>query len=133
MQKLPPEFLDRMKTLLGDEYDGFLSSYESPPCRGLRLNTLKLSEESFLRVCPFELSRVPWAAEGFYIENGARPGLHPYHDAGAYYIQEPSAMSVAGLLDPRPGEAVLDLCAAPRRQDYSHSAENARLRHFDCK
>ena len=125
MQKLPPEFLDRMKTLLGDEYDGFLSSYESPPCRGLRLNTLKLSEESFLRVCPFELSRVPWAAEGFYIENGARPGLHPYHDAGAYYIQEPSAMSVAGLLDPRPGEAVLDLCAAPGGKT-THIAQKMR-------
>ena len=42
-----------------------------------------------------------------------RPGRHPFHEAGAYYIQEPSAMSVAEALSPKPGEQILDLCAAP--------------------
>lgn len=59
------------------------------------------------------LAKVPWAEEGFYYEADMRPGRHPFHEAGAYYIQEPSAMSVAEALSPKPGEQILDLCAAP--------------------
>nr|WP_296465788.1 RsmF rRNA methyltransferase first C-terminal domain-containing protein [uncultured Acetatifactor sp.] len=59
------------------------------------------------------LSRVPWAEDGYYYEAPDQPGKHPFHEAGVYYIQEPSAMAPAGLLDVRPGERILDLCAAP--------------------
>ncbi|MFR4008279.1 MAG: hypothetical protein ACLT0Y_02470 [Christensenellales bacterium] len=62
----------------------------------------------------FALSPVPWCAEGFYLEDALqRPGKHPYHEAGVYYLQDPSAMSAVELLAPQPGETVLDLCAAP--------------------
>ncbi|GAA6280117.1 RsmB/NOP family class I SAM-dependent RNA methyltransferase [Enterocloster bolteae] len=61
----------------------------------------------------FTLERIPWVKEGYYYSGSSRPGKHPYHEAGLYYIQEPSAMAVVELLDPRPGERVLDLCAAP--------------------
>ena len=61
----------------------------------------------------FTLERIPWVKEGYYYSGDNRPGKHPYHEAGLYYIQEPSAMAVVELLDPRPGERVLDLCAAP--------------------
>ena len=37
------------------------------------------------------LSKVPWAENGYYYEAEDFPGKHPYHDAGVYYIQEPSA------------------------------------------
>ncbi|MBO6015338.1 MAG: RsmF rRNA methyltransferase first C-terminal domain-containing protein, partial [Lachnospiraceae bacterium] len=56
---------------------------------------------------------VPWATDAYYYEEMVHPGKHPYHEMGLYYIQEPSAMSAAQLLSPRPGERVLDLCAAP--------------------
>lgn len=59
------------------------------------------------------LTRVPWASEGYYYERQDQPGRHPFHEAGVYYIQEPSAMAPVELLDVRPGERVLDLCAAP--------------------
>lgn len=59
------------------------------------------------------LSRVPWAEDGYYYEAPDQPGKHPFHEAGVYYIQEPSAMAPVGLLDVRPGERILDLCAAP--------------------
>jgi len=59
------------------------------------------------------LSRVPWAEDGYYYEAEDRPGKHPYHDAGLYYIQEPSAMMPVELLGVRQGERILDLCAAP--------------------
>lgn len=113
MIQLPEAFTEKMKGLLGAEYPAFLESYEKERVQGLRLNPLKLSGEEFLRISPFSLKKIPWAEEGWYYEAGERPGKHPYHEAGLYYIQEPSAMAVVELLDPRPGERILDLCAAP--------------------
>ena len=62
---------------------------------------------------PFTLSPLPWAAYGFWYPSEERPGLHPWHEAGLYYLQEPSAMAPAELLGVEPGLRVLDLCAAP--------------------
>ena len=59
------------------------------------------------------LTKVPWAENGYYYQQGDQPGKHPFHEAGVYYIQEPSAMAPAELLEAKPGERVLDLCAAP--------------------
>ncbi len=111
--KLPQAFVDRMKSLLQDEYDSFIASYGHNRNFGLRVNTLKISVADFKRISPFTLDPVPWSGEGFYYEQEERPGKHPYYYAGLYYIQEPSAMSAVELLDIRPGERVLDLCAAP--------------------
>ena len=111
---LPPAFLLRMKTLLGEEYDAFLASYDAPPEVGLRVNTLKLSPAEFQTVSPFLLEPLLWTDAGFRVlETEDRPGLHPYHAAGLYYLQEPSAQAVAEILDPQPGERILDLAAAP--------------------
>ncbi len=107
---LPQEFLLRMQDQLGDEFPAFLSSYDRPRAVGLRLNPLKLPQ---LPPLPFGLTPVPWASTGYFYDPDARPGLHPWHEAGLYYLQEPSAMAPAELLDPQPGERVLDLCAAP--------------------
>lgn len=113
--KLPERFLNKMKNLLGEEYDAFLKSYDEVRVQGLRFNTLKGNQEAFVEKnqARFQLKRVPWCAEGFYYDQQTRPGRHPYHEAGVYYIQEPSAMAVVSLLNPQPGERVLDLCAAP--------------------
>lgn len=111
--ELPKEFLSKMKDLLKDEFDDFLHSYEEPKIQSLRVNTLKLSIEEFLNINPFTLERIPWVNGGFFYQEEDRPGKHPYHEAGLYYIQEPSAMAVGEIVDPQPGEKVLDLCAAP--------------------
>lgn len=110
---LPDDFINLIKEILGDEFDSFLSSYESENYVGLRYNPLKCSKEQFLEKMPFSLQPVLWAKEGFYYEKEERPGKSPYHEAGAYYIQEPSAMSAVELLDVTPGDFVLDMCAAP--------------------
>ena len=103
-----------MARLLGDEYPAFLASYDMPPSVGLRVNTLKIAPEVFRQIAPFELAPVPWCAAGFTIVGeDVEPGKHPYHAAGLYYLQDPSAMAVAELLDPQPGERVLDLASAP--------------------
>lgn len=107
---LPADFLTRMEQQLGDAFPAFLAAYDRPLAAGLRLNPLKT--EKFPQL-PFLTERVPWAENGWYYDPAARPGLHPYHAAGLYYLQEPSAMAPAALLNPRPGDVVLDLCAAP--------------------
>ena len=110
---LPDVFKEKMKGLLGEEYGSFIESYERDRVQGLRLNPLKISPEEFLKISPFSLEKIPWTGEGYYYRQEDRPGKHPFHEAGLYYIQEPSAMAVTEVLDPRPGEKILDLCAAP--------------------
>lgn len=113
MTELPQEFLARMRTMLGAEYDAFLRIYEEPRRFGLRVNTLKISVEEFVRLVPFHLTPVPWISNGFYYEREDDPARHPFYYAGLYYLQEPSAMTPASALPVQPGEHVLDLCAAP--------------------
>lgn len=110
---LPTAFCERMKELLQQEYASFLLEYERGAWHGLRVNTLKVSSQQFLQLSPFSLAPVPWCEHGFYFSGRERPGKHPFHAAGLYYLQEPSAMAVAEALGTRPGEVVLDLCAAP--------------------
>ncbi len=111
---LPPPFLTRMRGLLGAEAEDFLASLEEPPRTGLRANTLKVAAAALPGLLPWAVAPVPWCPEGLLVPTGeALPGSHPYHAAGLYYLQDPSAMLAAVLLDPRPGETVLDLCAAP--------------------
>ncbi|NEU59804.1 RsmB/NOP family class I SAM-dependent RNA methyltransferase [Paenibacillus sp. ALJ109b] len=111
--QLPSIFAERMKSLLGDEFEQFMKSYEQSPHAGLRVNTLKISLEQFKEIAPFDMRPIPWCGTGFYVPHGVKPGLHPYYHAGLYYIQEPSAMAPVELLNVKPGERVLDLCAAP--------------------
>ena len=106
---LPQAFLDRIKTQVGEEYPRFLESLERPRAVALRFNPLK-GEKPML---PFVQENVLWEPMGYYYDPESRPGLHPYHEAGVYYLQEASAMAPVALLDPQPGECVLDLCAAP--------------------
>ena len=102
-----------MQPLLGAEADAFLASLAEPARVGLRVNTLKCSPEDFRKLSPWSVENVPWCSSGFLLDPAARPGLHPLHRAGVYYLQEPTAMAVAEALAPEPGEWVVDLAAAP--------------------
>ena len=140
MTDLPVRFEERMRALLGEEYPAFAASYDKERVQGLRFNSLKFPDgrgdaagsgkdgkdkgtweetgaaeaaERVRQETGFTLERIPWVKEGYYYSGDNRPGKHPYHEAGLYYIQEPSAMAVVELLNPGPGERVLDLCAAP--------------------
>ena len=106
---LPQEFLKRMETQLAEEYPRYLESLERPRAVALRFNPLKGEVPSL----DFVREPVPWEPMGYYYDPESRPGLHPYHEAGVYYLQEASAMAPVTLLDPQPGERICDLCAAP--------------------
>ncbi len=130
---LPSQFLQRMEAMLTTDFAPFVESFHRERYSGLRANLLKTSVENFQQITPFSLEAIPWCKSGFYYdaaaesERGLRPGKHPLHEAGLYYIQEPSAMAVAeqaGTVIGRFCEEhsaedelrpfrVLDLCAAP--------------------
>lgn len=131
MQKigLPEAFLARMQEMLGEEYEAFLKSYEKERVQGLRVNEIKIDKQSFEQSMPFVLTPVKWCSTGYFYEQEERPGKHPYHEAGLYYIQEPSAMAVVELLKPEPGDRVLDLCAAPGGKT-SHIASKLKGKGF---
>jgi len=114
--ELPEAYVARMREQLGGEADAFFASYGQPRTYGLRINPLKLDKghsqrEELIRL--FSLRPVPWCGDGFFCGDEARPGKHPYYYTGIYYIQDPSAMLPAELLEARPGDIVLDLAAAP--------------------
>lgn len=110
---LPQKYLDTMKEMLGDEFEDFISSFEQERLFGLRVNTLKITPEEFLRIAPFDLKPIPWIKNGFYYKEEDKPAKHPYYYAGLYYIQEPSAMTPAHVLPIEDGDKVFDMCAAP--------------------
>ena len=111
--KLPAEFLARMKTMLGEEYDAFLACMEQPLVKGVRLNPLKCDWDTLEKSLPVSLAPTPFSPLCRYAPGLEKPGLLPAHHAGMFYSQEPSASSAVTALDPRPVEKILDLCAAP--------------------
>ncbi|MDE7270478.1 MAG: RsmF rRNA methyltransferase first C-terminal domain-containing protein [Acetatifactor sp.] len=117
---LPEKFLERMQEMLGGEYEPFLRSLGEDRQQALRVNPLKRPEQAGqegwaeeLLSRSFNMTNVSWEKNGYYYAGTDQPGRHPYHEAGLYYIQEPSAMAVAPLVEVKPGEKILDLCAAP--------------------
>ena len=111
---LPSAFEEKMKYLLGAEYNNYLDCFDEPRHYGLRVNTAKISVEDFLKISPWPLKKIPWIHNGFYYDGeNCQPAKHPYYFAGLYYLQEPSAMTPADRLPIEPGDKVLDVCAAP--------------------
>lgn len=111
---LPVAFTDKMKKLLGNEFEDYIKCYEEKRLYGLRVNTKKISVEEFKKICPFEITPIPWIENGFYYDGEhVQAAKHPYYFAGLYYLQEPSAMTPANRLPVEPGDKVLDVCAAP--------------------
>ncbi len=111
---LPAAFLERMKHLLGEEYPLLLKAYTQPAFRGVRRNPAKCSADTWEKIFSFPLKPAPFSPFSYYFPwDGGKLGGNPLHHAGAFYSQEPSAASAVTILDPQPGERILDLCAAP--------------------
>lgn len=114
MHNLPQGYEEQMKRLLGEAgFFAYMRALDEPVSRALRINLLLRADGT--PPCAIEgmADPVPWARGAYFVQDGARPGLSPLHEGGLFYLQEPSALSAVTALDPRPGERVLDLCAAP--------------------
>jgi NOL1/NOP2/sun family putative RNA methylase len=123
LNMLPEDFKIRMKHILKEDYENFLNTYSREPFKAIRVNTLKVSLENFIDISPFKITgSVPWEKRGLYI-NDEKPGRHPYHEAGLFYVQEPSAMSVIPCAGIEKNQKVLDLCAAPGGKSTQAAAD----------
>ncbi len=112
MKKLPPQFEDRMKALLGDDFNNYISELQNPPVKAFRVNTDKITIEEFEKINVFSSNKIPYVSNGYYLEYD-KIGNHPYHHAGLIYVQEPAAMAPVECIDINPEWCVLDMCAAP--------------------
>lgn len=112
MKQLPEAFVQRMKGLLGAEYEAYEASFQSPAVRAFRVNTNKISLEDFEAINIFSKEKIPYVETGWYLEYD-KIGNHPAHHAGMLYVQDPGAMAPAECLDIRPDWRILDMCAAP--------------------
>jgi NOL1/NOP2/sun family putative RNA methylase len=115
---IPHSFLEQMQKLLGDEAKSLEDELLQSPKIGLRINLSKTESQSVINLLPFTFTPIEWCPSGYLIDPDSinitnSPGKHPYHAAGLYYLQEPSAMAVVEILNPKSGEHILDLCAAP--------------------
>lgn len=112
--KLPTDYTDKMKALLGDEYPAYIDAFSKPRLYGLRVNTLKISTAEFEKICPFPITKIPYIDNGYFYDGDLyQPAKHPYYFAGLYYLQDPSAMTPASRIPVSRDNKVLDLCAAP--------------------
>lgn len=107
INRLPSEYLKNMKELLQDRYPDYLASFDEEKVLGLRVNTLKITVADFLKIAPFKLEKIPFISDGFYYCQTDKPAKHPYYYAGLYYLQEPSAMLPAEVLEIEAGDIVL--------------------------
>ena len=112
MTNWPDGFEEQMRALLGEEAAPFFRAMEEPHVASLRINTLRPGAAE--AAAPYAREAVPWCPAGRYLLPGAKPGGNsPAHDAGAYYIQEASAMAPVAVLSPRPVCAPLCPCPVP--------------------
>lgn len=112
MKALPVDFENRMKNLLGDEFEAYKNSLEEEPVRSFRVNTDKISLEDFNKINIFNTEKIPYSPTGFYFDY-EKIGNHPYHHAGMFYVQEPGAMAPAECIDLEEDWLCLDMCSAP--------------------
>ena len=111
---LPIDFINRMEQDLGPDFHAFLRSYEENKISALRINPIKANDNTFSDIADLVTESVEWSKNGYYYDDEkTRPGIHPYHAAGVYYIQDASAQLPVEMLNPTPGDICLDLCAAP--------------------
>ncbi|MEG1771849.1 MAG: RsmB/NOP family class I SAM-dependent RNA methyltransferase [Clostridia bacterium] len=110
--ELPNDFLNRMRKYLGGDFESFYESFSKSPTKALRVNTLKVGIDSFCAAFPYTLKKTGIIDEGFIVDADGL-GRHPYHFAGLYYLQEPTAMSAVAAFDIKSGMRILDMCASP--------------------
>lgn len=116
IEKVRIALLDHLSRLLpnNSERQEFVEKMSSPIPITLRINPLSAQADRLRQVCNFNGSGVPWSQDVFLLDgNKDRIGTTFEHLLGGFYIQAKAATLAVSVLDPRPGEQVLDLAAAP--------------------
>ena len=125
------KFEQRYKALLCERYDEFMNYSTAYARKGIRANTLKISIDALKKRLEknWKLEQVPWCKEGFWIEHRGEGEEKRYdvgntleHILGYIYVQDAASMIPPVVLEPKPGETVLDMCAAPGSKTSQMSA-----------
>lgn len=115
IEKLPHDFIKRIEEILEpNKLELFKKSYEGDFSPSLRVNSLKINPQDFFAL--FEKSpsnAIPFIEHAFKIERKSTYTKTPFYHSGLFYIQESSSMLPVEVLDPKPGEIILDSCASP--------------------
>ncbi|MEO0206734.1 MAG: RsmB/NOP family class I SAM-dependent RNA methyltransferase, partial [candidate division WOR-3 bacterium] len=103
----------RYQSIIHDFKD-FIDFLYRPQKLSIRLNTLKCKPETILNLLKdFRLTQLKFYKDGYIIENGYGIGNHFTHQLGLIYIQEVASMIPVIILEPKPNDIILDLCASP--------------------
>ncbi|MBI1972950.1 RsmB/NOP family class I SAM-dependent RNA methyltransferase [Candidatus Woesearchaeota archaeon] len=115
MLRFKPKFIEKYSQLT--DFAAYQTSVQQFLRRSIRVNTLKISVQELKKQLThqgWQLEQIPWCNEGLYIAGERRDiGNLPEHQEGLFFIQSSVSMIPAIVLDPKPGETVLDLCASP--------------------
>ncbi len=95
----------------------------TPAFCGIRVNPIKYNVQKFEKSPPFDIEKCKFYKYGYYISDEQKTGNHPLHFGGAYYLQEPSAMSAVCALKVEKTDSVLDMCAAPGSKSTAIAGE----------
>lgn len=147
---LPPLFLERLRRIIpAADFSSVLASFSSPPIISVRVNTLKITTTDVIGVLKkkgVSCKPVSWCPEALILEGAPSEemqSLELFAD-GRLYRQSLSSLLPVIVLDPQPGERVLDLCAAPgskttqmaarmRNQGTITAVEAIRPRYYKLK
>lgn len=120
-RKLPKAFIDK----LYEEYspltvDKILSGMSGNRCTTLRVNTLKNSVQDVMEILKqkaIKFDRVSWYQDALIIKNASEKEIQKLeiYEKGCIYLQSLSSMVPPLVLNPKAGEKILDLTAAPRK------------------
>ena len=107
---MPTEYFEaRERALLGQRYETLYAAPSDSAARGVTVSALRTTPGTFAAKADMALEPSPFCKAAFVVrEETFKPGRHPYHHAGVFYSQEPSAASAAPLLGVKPGMRVLD-------------------------
>ena len=114
---LKEELKERYKKIFKREFKDFLKNIQRPPLNSIRVNTIKISVEELrerMERKGWKVEQFKWYGCGFFVhEPEFKLGSTLEFSLGYYYVQEASSMIPPLILDPQPGEIILDMCAAP--------------------
>ncbi len=119
MSDLPTPFIERMRTIIPKEYhDSVLKTFEERSPLSVRVNALKTTKERvtyLLRQQDIAYREVPWYHDALILDGitARELGDSALIKNGFIFIQSLSSMLVPLILDPKPGDHILDMCAAP--------------------
>jgi len=119
----------RYRSIIPD-FSGFMEYINRPLVQSFRINTLKAKRDDILiLIKDLKTRALPFYTDGFLLCDKAKLGNHITHTLGLIYVQEVASMIPVIVLDPSPGEVVLDLCAAPgsKTTQIAQSMENTGL------